>query len=181
MTALLWTFYVGLTTLCHHTVFSFKPFEGVFYEVKPFIYRENGDTNDSGELKGMIVEYFRQLKEIDCIGRNTSAMTPFINFKTNLGDERVNWTTTWTTKKLQNNSDLFLFPYLEWQNEGGGVATEVFSTKGLAVITKRDYISFMSKLLRALYNFQYTVFVFYCALGVGLLHWLFVSVLLLLL
>jgi len=169
---LLWTFYVGLTTLCH-SVIAFNPLEGVFYEIKPFIYREKNKDESRGELKGMFVEYFKQLKVIDCMGRNISDTTPFIEYKNNLGSERVNWTATWT-KKLQNNSDLFLFPYLEGDDEG--VATEVFSTKGLAVITKRDYISFMSKLLRALYNLQYTIFVLYCAFIIGLLTWMIVSV-----
>ncbi|XP_066912994.1 uncharacterized protein [Clytia hemisphaerica] len=145
--------------------------EGYFYEIEPYIF-----TDENGQIEGLFKQYFDELLLGSCdrqkIVRNQTAL---INYDNNLGTNRVNWTSHYDT--FINDPYACFFPImdnLEPPATPMGVieATETFSSEGLAVIIRLDYISFLSKLLRAMYNMQLLAFVAILAVVVGGLFWI---------
>ena len=154
------------------------PLEGYFYELKPYIY-----TDDNGQLKGLFVEYFNELKLHWCKIEESTRKDPIlINYKHNLAKERIHWEPY--VDILDKDINACLFPIisdidLSTSNRTKGNSTDdfidMFSSEGMAVIVRRDYISFLTKLLRAMQKMESIIILIGAAMFVGLLFWIIVS------
>ena len=94
-----------------------------------------------------------------------------------MGTNRVNWTSHLDTFNKDPYACLFpIMDTLEPPPTPYGIqASETFSSEGLAVVIRLDYISFLSKLLRAMYNMQLLALVAIVAIVVGGMFWIIVS------
>ena len=154
------------------------PLEAYFYELKPYIY-----TDNSGQLKGLFVEYFKELKLRSCKYYESARKEPtLINYKHNLAKTRIDWEPY--LEILDKNIDACLFPIISdidliISNRTQGNSTDdfidMFSSEGMAVIVHRQYISFLTKLTRALQKMESIVILIGAAMFVGLLFWIIVS------
>ena len=153
------------------------PLEGYFYELKPYIYTEKN------KLKGLFVEYFNELKSRSCKVYESARDDPIlINYRHNLGKKRIDWGPY--VDIINNNIDACLFPFtsdidLSASNGTSGNGTkdaiDVFSSEGLAVVVHRQYISFLTKLTRAMKKMDSIFILISVAIFVGLLFWIIVS------
>ena len=153
------------------------PLEGYFYELKPYIY-----TDDNGQLKGLFVEYFNELKLRSCKVYESARKDPIlINYKHNLAKTRIDWEPY--VQILDSNNAACLFPItgetdLNTGNRSGNSTKDfidMFSSEGLAVIVHRQYISFLTKLMRAMQKMDSIIILLCAAMFVGLLFWIIVS------
>ena len=154
-----------------------EPLVGYFYELEPYIYTENG------KLKGLFVEYFNELRLKSCeIKESARKEQTLINYRHNLGKNQINWEPY--VNVLDNNINACLFPITSdidliasngTSGNGTKDAIDVFSSEGLAVVVHRQYISFLTKLMRAMEKMESIFILISAAIFVGLLFWIIVS------
>ena len=163
---LLWCIWLSVIFTSHAN--AFEPLEAVFYEEKPYIYTEGN------VLKGMFKEYFDSLARDMCIKTLRQPNTVLIKYQLNLGSGHRH------PKSYQPNRNTIIFPYLANDKVNNlttvmGEPIEVFSSKGLAVVVRRHYISFVSKFKRAFYAMETSAIMLVVAVAVGIILWVIVS------
>ena len=129
------------------------------------------------------MEYFNELKLRSCKVYESARKEPtLINYKHNLAKTRIDWEPY--LEILDTNNAACLFPItgeidLNKRNRSSGNSTQdfidMFSSEGLAVIVHREYISFLTKLMRAMQKMDSIVILLIAAMFVGLLFWIIVS------